>query len=281
MVVVITGASSGIGRALAVYLAGKGARLTLTARRLDRLQALNAELGGKHQVIQADVSNPDDCRNLVASAAQFHGRIDTLVCNAGYGLAKSVADTTSVDLRKIFETNLFGTTDCLRAAIPIMLQQPEQDGWRGQIMIVSSAVARRGIPFFGAYSATKAAQLSIAESLRVELHPSRIAVTSVHPVGTETEFFETAGKLGDATVPPPGKVEIQQTAENRHLAGDIGSRFGGHRTAQLSTIGRGQKERRRQGAVFDGGLKNGKSQRNPFTAPIVFAVPQQLPTGPA
>jgi short-subunit dehydrogenase len=212
MVVVITGASSGIGRALAEYLSAQKARLTLCARRLDRLEALNTQLGGQHQVIQADVSNQDDCRNLITAAAAHHGRIDTLVCNAGYGLAKSVADTTAIDLRRIFETNLFGTTDTIRTAIPILLRQPEQNGWRGQIIIVSSAVARRGLPFFGAYSATKAAQLSIAESLRVELRPSRIAVTSVHPVGTETEFFDLAGKMGNSTVPPVGKGEVQQTA---------------------------------------------------------------------
>jgi short-subunit dehydrogenase len=213
MVVVITGASSGIGRALAEYLSARKARLTLAARRLDRLQALNAQLGGQHQVIQADVSNQDDCRNLVVSAAAHHGRIDTLVCNAGYGLAKAVSDTTAIDLRRIFETNLFGTTDTIRAAVPIMQRQNEQDGWRGQIMIVSSAVARRGLPFFGAYSATKAAQLSIAEALRVELRASRIAVTSVHPVGTETEFFDLAGKMGNSSVPPPGKGEVQQSAD--------------------------------------------------------------------
>ena len=212
MVVVITGASSGIGRALAEYLSHRKAKLTLTARRLDRLEALNIELGGGHQVVQADVSNQDDCRNLVQSAAAFHGRIDTLVCNAGYGLAKSVSETSSIELRRIFETNLFGTTDTIRAAVPIFLRQSERDGYRGQVMIVSSAVARRGLPFFGAYSATKAAQLSIAESLRVELKPSHIAVTSVHPVGTETEFFDLAGKHGNSTVPPPGKGEVRQTA---------------------------------------------------------------------
>jgi short-subunit dehydrogenase len=212
MVVIITGASSGIGRALAEYLSEHKAHLTLAARRLDRLESLNAQLGGQHQVVQCDVSNQDDCRNLIAAAVAHHGRIDTLVCNAGYGLAKAVADTTAIDLRRIFETNLFGTTDTIRAALPVMLRQNEQDGWRGQIMIVSSAVARRGLPFFGAYSATKAAQLSIAESLRVELKSSRIAVTSVHPVGTETEFFDLAGKMGSSTVPPPGKGEVRQTA---------------------------------------------------------------------
>jgi short-subunit dehydrogenase len=212
MVVVITGASSGIGRELAIRLSNQGARLTLAARRMDRLEALNTQLGGKHHIVQSDVSNPSDCANLIAAAVARYGRIDTVVCNAGYGISKAVADTTAEELAKIFQTNLFGTTDVIRAAIPIMLQQSERDGFRGQIMIVSSAVARRGIPYFGAYSATKAAQLSIAESLRVELKPSKIAVTSVHPVGTETEFFDLAGKYGDAKVPPPVKGEIRQTA---------------------------------------------------------------------
>ncbi len=213
MVVVITGASSGIGRALAVGLAARGANLVLTARRLDRLNALNDQLGGNHLVVQADVACSEDCRRLVDESVKHFGRIDTLVCNAGYGLAKTIADTNAEEFRKIFQTNVFGTTEVAVAAIPFLKNQPERDGWRGQIMIVSSAVARRGLPYFGAYSATKAAQLSIAEALRVELQPLKIAVTSVHPVGTETEFFDLAGQNGGSVVPPPGKGEVRQTAE--------------------------------------------------------------------
>jgi short-subunit dehydrogenase len=213
MVVLITGASSGIGRALAETLSRAGAKLTLSARRLDRLQALNAQLGGGHLVVQADVSRTEDCDRLVNETAAHFGRIDTLVCNAGYGLAKPMAETTADELRQIFQTNLFGTTDTIRAAVPIIERQEPRNGWRGQIMIVSSAVARRGIPFFGAYSATKAAQLSISEALRVELHPVQIAVTSVHPVGTETEFFDVAGKNGGSVVPPPARGEVRQTAD--------------------------------------------------------------------
>lgn len=213
MVVVITGASAGIGRALAQHLSENGAKLTLAARRLDRLEALNALLGGRHQVIACDVSKPADCENLIVSAVGQYGRIDTVVCNAGYGLAKAISCTSAEELQQIFQTNVFGTTDVIRAAVPVLLKQDERDGYRGQIMIVSSAVARRGLPYFGAYSATKAAQLSISEALRVELKPAKIAVTSVHPVGTETEFFDIAGKNGDTTVPPPAKGEIRQTAE--------------------------------------------------------------------
>jgi short-subunit dehydrogenase len=199
MVVVVTGASAGIGAALARELSPRGARLVLAARRLDRLEALDRELGGGHLCVATDVSRRVDCEHLVAQAVERFGRIDTLVCNAGYGVLRRVHETTPDQAREIFQTNVFGTLDCVRAAVPHMLKQEPRrtsagsvEPWRGQIIAVSSAVARRALPFFGAYSATKAAQLSLAEALRVELRPLRIAVTSVHPIGTDTEFGEAA-----------------------------------------------------------------------------------------
>ncbi len=210
MSVVITGASAGIGRALAEQLSAAGAKLTLAARRADRLAALNGSLGGRHQIVVTDVANRADCEALIGAAVAFHGRLDTVVCNAGYGLAKGVADTSADEMAALFQTNVFGTTDTIRAAVPIMLGQDLRDGYRGQVMVVSSAVARRGLPFFGPYAATKAAQLSLCEAMRVELRPSQIAVTSVHPVGTETDFFNTAGRLANTTVPPP-RGEVRQT----------------------------------------------------------------------
>lgn len=204
MVVVITGASAGIGRALAIHLAARGAKLVLCARRIDRLHELCKTLGPDHLCLRADVANPDDCAELMRQAAARFTRIDTLVCNAGYGLGWSVAQTSAAAMTDIFKTNVFGTTDCIRPAVPIMLAQSLRDSYRGQIVIVSSAVARRGVPFIGPYAATKAAQLSIAEALRVELAPARIAVTSVHPVGTTTDFFTTAAALSNTHVAPHG-----------------------------------------------------------------------------
>jgi short-subunit dehydrogenase len=116
-------------------------------------------------------------------------------------------------MRAIFATNVFGTTDCIRAAVPAMSNQPPRDGWRGQIMIVTSAAARRGLPYNGAYSATKAAQLSIAEALRVELRPQQIAVTSVHPIGTATEFFDMAEQVSGRKLYPPGKAPKRHSVE--------------------------------------------------------------------
>jgi short-subunit dehydrogenase len=213
MVVIITGASAGIGAALAEVLSDRGAKLALAARRLDRLEALNARLGGAHLCVGADVSRTEDCERLVAATVERFGRIDTLVCNAGYGILRRVHETTAEQMREIFQTNVFGTTDCVRAAVPHMKQQDARGSWRGQVVVVSSAVARRALPLFGAYSATKAAQLSLAEAMRVELRALRIAVTSVHPIGTDTEFGEAAdARAGGGRIARiPG--EVRQSAQ--------------------------------------------------------------------
>jgi NAD(P)-dependent dehydrogenase (short-subunit alcohol dehydrogenase family) len=196
MVVVITGASAGIGQALAEQVAARGGRLALAARRVERLEALNARIGGGHLCVATDVADRGQCETLIARAIERFGRLDTLVCNAGFGILRPVAEAPPEEIERQFRTNLLGTLDCIRPAVPVMAAQQPRDGWRGQIVIVSSAVARRGLPYFGVYSATKAAQLSCAEALRVELKPRRIAVTSVHPIGTDTEFTEACQREG-------------------------------------------------------------------------------------
>jgi short-subunit dehydrogenase len=213
MVVVITGASAGIGHELAIQLAHAGARLVLAARRVERLTALNEELGATHLVVPTDVGDAAQCERLARSARDRFGRIDTFVCNAGYGLGRPVASTSADELNAIFRTNVFGTTDCIRAGVAVMRGQSLRDGLRGQIVVVSSAAARRAIPFFGAYSATKAAQLSLAEAMRVEMKPHRIAVTSVHPIGTNTEFIEASERATGTQIPVPGTRETRQSPE--------------------------------------------------------------------
>lgn len=201
MIVVITGASAGIGRALAQELSGRGAKLVLAARRIEKLDELNQSLGGKHFVAGCDVSNREDCENLIAKSIEHFGRIDTLVANAGVGDYRRGWEIPPDALRAMFSTNVFGTTDLIHAIVPILLKQQDRDGKRGQIMIVSSAAARRGVPYLGAYCATKAAQLSISEALRVELRPHRVAVTSVHPIMTATEFGSVAEAASGVTLP--------------------------------------------------------------------------------
>src|SRR5688500_17532863 len=219
MVCIITGASAGIGHALAKQLSCRGARLLLTARRLDRLQALNDEVGGRHHVLQADVSRSEDCRRIVEACVERFGRIDTLVANAGYGMLCPVAETPLQDVEKILRTNILGTTECVRHAVARMRTQTPRDSCRGQVVIVSSAAARRGLPFYGWYAATKAAQLSLAESLRVELAPDGIAVTSVHPMGTQTDFFNAAERVSQFRNPPQKVRERRQDVASvvRHI----------------------------------------------------------------
>jgi short-subunit dehydrogenase len=213
MVVVITGASAGIGEGLARELAGRGAKLVLAARRVERLERINAELGGGHLVVGCDVAELEQCRMLVERAVGRFGRIDTLVCNAGFGFCKPVAATTPGEMREILATNVLGTTDLIHHGVPVMANQAIRDGWRGQVVIVTSAAGRRGLPYFGAYAATKFAQLGIAEALRVELAPARVAVTSVHPMGTSTEFFDVAQSRGGSRMPKAHRLEVRQAPE--------------------------------------------------------------------
>jgi short-subunit dehydrogenase len=214
MVVAITGASAGIGKALAEQLASRGAKLALCARRVEKLQELNHALGGGHLVVKTDVGVRADSEAFVAATIARFGRIDTLVANAGYGLYRKTHEMDGEDVRRMFATNVFGTTDLIHAAVGHMIKQDFRagDDVRGQIVIVSSAAARRGVPFLGPYSATKAAQLSIAEALRVELRPHRIAVTSVHPIMTKTEFGEIAEQTGDVRLPRDRRV-VSQTVD--------------------------------------------------------------------
>jgi NADP-dependent 3-hydroxy acid dehydrogenase YdfG len=218
MVVAITGASAGIGRALAVELHRHGARLALAARREDVLVALNAELGGGHLIQRCDVARAEDCAAFIAATQTRYGRIDTLVCNAGYGIARRIGEMTAAEWQAIIATNLYGTTECIRAALPAMLTQNQRDDWRAQVMIVSSCLARRSGPEGGAYAATKAAQLSVAEALRIELADSRIAVTSVHPIGTATEFWDAAKTIG-------GRAPVRSASEPTQSATTVAQRM--------------------------------------------------------
>src|SRR5436309_5457365 len=106
MVVVITGASAGIGKALARQLSARGAKLVLAARRLDRLEDLNRSLGGGHLCLQTDVSRREDCEALIQKSVERFGRIDALVCNAGYGTIRTVPEMSPQEVQEMFATNV-------------------------------------------------------------------------------------------------------------------------------------------------------------------------------
>ena len=184
-VVVITGATAGIGQALARQLVEAGARVALGARNAERLAALVDELGEENAVaVATDVRRPQDNAALVAAAVERWGRVDSVVPNAGIGMYGGILDRSDDELRTMMETNYDGTVWTIRAALPAMLAT----GDGGDIVIVSSVAGLRGGADEAVYAGTKHAQVGLAGSLDRELREKGVRVTAVCPAGVETEF---------------------------------------------------------------------------------------------
>ena len=201
-VVAITGASAGIGRATALRLASNGDALVICARRHDKLNAVADAIraaGGQALSIVADVTRVEDMDRLVTAAVDRFGRLDVMVCNAGFGIAGAIDDITPDQMRELMNTNYMGTFFAARAALHAFRRQGH-----GHIMIVSSIVGKRGVPYMGAYSATKFAQVGLAECLRSEVTGSPIQVSVVYPVSTETEFFDVMSRATGTVVTRAG-----------------------------------------------------------------------------
>ena len=187
-VVAITGASAGIGRATAIRLARDGASVAICARRRDRLEMVADEIvraGGVPLAVVADVTSEAAMNAFLEQTMSKWGQVDVAMCNAGYGVYGSIDQVSPEQIRTIMDVNYFGTVNAVRAALPIFRRQS-----RGHIIIVSSIVGKRGVPYVGAYAATKAAQVGLAESLRAELVGTAIHVSVVYPISTETEFLD-------------------------------------------------------------------------------------------
>ena len=186
-VVAITGASSGIGRATALRLARVGVSLALAARRRDRLDEVGAEiarLGGQALTLVADVTKERDMNDLVARAVERFGRLDVMMCNAGFAIYGNIERIAPADMQRLLDVNYMGTYHAVRAALPVFRRQAA-----GHLIVVSSMAGKRGVPYTGAYAATKFAQDGLAQSLRAELDGTGVDVTVVFPVSTDTEFF--------------------------------------------------------------------------------------------
>ena len=197
-VIAITGASAGIGRATALRLARDGAAVAICARRADRLEAVAGEIvaaGGQALAMPADVTRAADMDAFVARIVERFGRLDVMMCNAGFGIAGAIDDIAPDQMQKLMDINYTGTYHATRAALPLFRRQRS-----GHVIMVSSIVGKRGVPFMGAYSATKFAQVGLAECLRCELRGSGIYVSVVYPVSTETEFFEVMSRETGTTV---------------------------------------------------------------------------------
>lgn len=192
-VICIVGASSGIGRATAIQCAQAGMRVVVAARRLDRLEELVSELNGAGRqalAVQCDIANEADSQSLIDQCVDRFGRVDAVLANAGYGHEGSIVDLSDQALRQIFEVNFFGTVRVTRAAVATFRKQGQ-----GHLLITSSCLSRFTLPYFSAYSATKAAQTHLARALRLELEHEGIEVSVVHPITTRTEFFDTASDV--------------------------------------------------------------------------------------
>ena len=183
-VVVITGASSGLGEAAARHLARHGAKLVLGARRIERLQALAKDLSlGNDAAVQTDVTQYAQVRRLVDHAVQSHGRIDVLINNAGL-MPQSLLERGRVeDWDRTIDVNLKGVLYGIAAALPYMKVQQS-----GHIINVSSVAGHKVAPGGAVYSATKHAVRVISEGLRQEVKPYNIRTTVISPGAVATEL---------------------------------------------------------------------------------------------
>jgi short-subunit dehydrogenase len=184
-VVLVTGASSGIGAATARLAASQGAIVVLAARRADRLDALAAELPGS-VAVPTDMRDPEAIHRLVESTVERLGRIDVLINNAGQGLHLPLEQVKLEDLRAITELNFYAPLIAMQAVLPVMRRQRH-----GSIVNVSSATSRMAIPGIGAYAATKAALNQLSEVARREFADDGIVVSLVFPSVTATEFHQS------------------------------------------------------------------------------------------
>lgn len=196
-VILITGASSGIGRATALAFAQTGARVAATARRADRLADLQAEavsLPGNILPITADVTQADDMTRAAQTTLDTWGRLDVLVANAGLGHRGSLIDADWVDLDTLLRTNIDGVLHSARAAVPAMCQSGG-----GHILLVSSISGVAPAPFAALYGASKSFVNGLGRALRYELRQDNIWVTNLLVGQTHSEFAAT--RLGR-----PGRV---------------------------------------------------------------------------
>ena len=186
-VVLITGASAGLGAEFARQLSKRGQRLVLAARRKDRLDALSAEVRNA-RTVEIDLSEPGAAARLVADVEAAGETIETLINNAGFGLRGRFVDLDAAREREMIDLNCGALTDLCRAVVPGMIKRR-----RGAILNVASTAAFQPGPKMAVYFATKAYVLSFTEALPEELKPHGIKVSALCPGPTRTEFGDVAG----------------------------------------------------------------------------------------
>ncbi len=185
-VAIVTGASGGIGLAIARALNARGSRVVLAARSSSKLKELERDIPNS-LAITADMTKKEDILNLVATTKEEFGRIDILVNNAGQGLRAPIEKLNLDQYRAITELNVFGVVMAMQAVIPLMRAQGQ-----GMILNIGSLVSKNYFPFIGAYASTKYALNALTLTAREELKGDRIVVSVFHPKMTATDFGQRA-----------------------------------------------------------------------------------------
>jgi len=208
--VIITGASSGIGKALALQLASQGAWLTLAARdaqRLDALVEVCQQRGSKAMAIPTDVADESQCKALIQHTQEVYGRIDILVNNAGIDLVSKLEDLPNLDLfKQVIDVNFYGMVFCTYYALPFLKET------QGRIVNISSLGGLLAIPYNTSYIASKFAIIGFSDSLRMEVEQARVSVTVICPSLVVTEFHERyLDKNGQAKGPAGRAIYTKRT----------------------------------------------------------------------
>ena len=212
--VLVTGASSGIGLELARVLCERGAALALASRSQDRLEQVSEELASGNPgaarplPVACDLSDETSVRALIGTCIETLGTLDVLVNNAGICVYGPVEKTSVSNMRSLLDVNYVGAAQAMLEVLPFMRRQGH-----GLIVNVSSLAALHGVPYLGAYGASKAALVTLSQSMRVELAGSGVEVMLAYPDYTESAIYENELKVGGAVRPPGPYAPTREVAE--------------------------------------------------------------------
>ncbi len=225
-IILITGSSMGIGKAMAREMARQGARLVLNGRNESRLQKSLTELrnsGAEAIAVSGDVSNVKDCKKMIETAIEHYGQLDVLINNAGISMEGKVEELNPEVFKKVIDVNFLGSVYPTQQALPYLRQS------KGSVIFIGSAAGIRGLPNYAAYSASKMALTALVESLKIELHDAGVHVGLAYVGFTENDPDKSIYNKDGQLVPQPQrsfiKAEPPQKVARRVIRMIEGRRF--------------------------------------------------------